>query len=121
MVICVKEKIVLCAASSYEQKYYINPLFSDLPESIQKELQIMCVLYTEEIRGILSLEFEGDGTLIFQVSARENDFLFDEIGSVLKLKHYQEEKKELLSQLELYYKVYILKSVSIDNIEEKTL
>ena len=43
----MEEEIVLCAANSYEQKYYLNPEFEMLPESIKQELNIMCVLYTE--------------------------------------------------------------------------
>ena len=42
----MEEEIVLCAANSYEQKYYLNPEFEMLPESIKQELNIMCVLYT---------------------------------------------------------------------------
>ena len=37
------EEMVLCAASSYEQKYYLNPEFESLPEAVKQELQIMCV------------------------------------------------------------------------------
>ena len=43
------EQSVLCAASAYEQKYYLNPLFGKLPEQIRKELQIICVLFVEEM------------------------------------------------------------------------
>ena len=32
-----QENIVLCGASSYEQKYYFNPDFNSLPESIKQE------------------------------------------------------------------------------------
>lgn len=104
-----KEKnIVLCGASSYEQKYYFNEEFSGLPEGIKKELQIMCVLYTEDVGGILTLEFEEDGTLEFKVTSDESDYLFDEIGSVLKIKQYQLEKRELLEGLEMYYRVFYL-------------
>ena len=39
------ETVVLCGASAYEEKYYLNPQFSKLPEHIRQELQIMCVLY----------------------------------------------------------------------------
>ena len=49
----MEEEIVLCAANSYEQKYYLNPEFEMLPESIKQELNIMCVLYTEDVGGIL--------------------------------------------------------------------
>ena len=52
------ENVVLCGASSYEQKYYFNQDFDFLPETIKQELHIMCVLYTEEIGGILTLEFD---------------------------------------------------------------
>ena len=34
------EEMVLCAASSYEQKYYLNPEFESLPEAVKQELQI---------------------------------------------------------------------------------
>ena len=33
------EEMVLCAASSYEQKYYLNPEFESLPEAVKQELQ----------------------------------------------------------------------------------
>ena len=61
-----KDKVVLCGASAYEQKYYFNEDFRALPQSIQDELQIMCVMYTEEIGGILTLEFDEDGELQFK-------------------------------------------------------
>lgn len=102
------ENVVLCASSSYEQKYYLNSEFEGLPESIKEELKIMCVLYTEDVGGILSLEFEEDGTLIFQVNCDEGDLLFDEIGSVLKIKELQRTKVQLLESIELYYKVFFL-------------
>lgn len=40
------EKMVLCGASAYEKKYYLNEQFSNLPEQVKQELQIMCVLFT---------------------------------------------------------------------------
>ena len=53
-----QDNIVLCGASAYEQKYYFNEDFSSLPDHVKKELQIMCVLFTEEIGGIFTLEFD---------------------------------------------------------------
>lgn len=111
-----QENIVLCGASSYEQKYYFNPDFNSLPESIKQELQIMCVLYTEDIGGILTLEFDEDGNLQFKTEALDADAMYDEIGSVLKIKKLQTEKKELLESLELYYRVFFLG----ENLEENT-
>ena len=103
-----QDKMVLCVANSYEEKYYLNENFQSLPKQVRDELQIMCVLYTEEVGGILSLEFEEDGSLEFVVRTEENDFLFDEIGSVLKIKQMREDKKDLLEALETYYKVFFL-------------
>lgn len=103
-----EENIVLCASNSYEKKYYLNLDFEALPEQIKNELKIMCVLYTEEIGGILALKYEEDGTLVFEVSSEENDFMFDEIGSRLKIKELQQTKADLLQSLELYYKVFFL-------------
>ena len=102
------DSTVLCGANSYVEKYYLNEQFSGLPESIKQELQIMCVMYTEDIGGIILLECMPDGRLQFKVEAEENDYLFDEIGSALKIKQYQAEKREQLESLELYYKVKVL-------------
>ena len=36
-----EDRIVLCAANSYEEKYYLNPAFEELPEDVKDELKIM--------------------------------------------------------------------------------
>lgn len=87
---------------------YFNEKFKLLPENIKKELQIMCVLFTEDVGGILFLEFTPEGNLEFRVEAEDQDYLFDEIGSGLKIRQYQREKKELLESLELFYRVVFL-------------
>lgn len=104
----MNEDFVLCAASAYEKKFYLNPEFDQLPESIKEELQIMCVLYTEDVGGILMLVFDEDGNLELKVDHEENDFAFDEIGSVLKIKQLQQTKRELFEALELFFKVLYL-------------
>ncbi len=103
-----QETVVLCASSSYEQKYYFNQQFAQLPATIKDELQIMCVLFTEDVGGVLELVFDEDGTLLFNVQADEEDILYDEIGSALKVKELQRTKTELLEALELYYKAFYL-------------
>ena len=100
--------VILCASSAYEEKYYFNQEFANVPPSIQDELKILCVLYTADIGGILVLHFDEKGNLLMHVTARENDLLFDEIGSVLKIKQMQQEKQELFESLETYYKVFFL-------------
>ncbi len=102
------EEKVLCAASAYEQKFYLNPEFDALPESIKEEIKIMCVLYTEDVGGVFQLVFDGDGNLEMKVEHEENDFAFDEIGSVLKIKELQNTKRELFESLEVFYRVFYL-------------
>ena len=112
---------MLCGASAYEQKYYFNQDFSSLPEAVKQELQIMCVLYTEDIGGILTLEFDEDGSLKFKTEALDADAMYDDIGSVLKIKQLQSEKRELLESLEMYYRVFFLgETPEENNLKEKS-
>ena len=105
----MSERTVLCGANSYTQKYYFNEdAFSLLPESIRRELKILCVLYVEDVGGILTLEYDGEGNLEFRVESDERDYLFDEIGSGLKIKQIRTEKADLLESLELFYKTFYL-------------
>ncbi len=113
----MEETTVLCGANSYLEKYYFNQDFDSLPQQVKEELQIMCVLFTEDVGGILTLEFDEKGNLEFKVTSEEGDYLFDEIGSVLKIKQYQEQKRELLEALELYYRVFVL-GEDAENLEE---
>ncbi|MEZ3485141.1 MAG: hypothetical protein K1W22_00720 [Lachnospiraceae bacterium] len=101
-------KVVLCGASSYEEKYYLNPDFEQLPDAVKDELKIMCVLYVNDVGGILTLAYEEDGELGFEVTSEEFDPMFDEIGSRLKIKQIQREKQDLLEALQMYYKVFFL-------------
>ena len=103
-----QEEVVLCGSSAYTKKYYLNQEFYSLPEGIKDELKILCVMYTEDIGGTLTLMFDQEGQLQFQTDADEGDLLYDEIGSVLKIKQIQRTKRELLEALEIYYRVFFL-------------
>ncbi|MDD4371515.1 MAG: DUF6145 family protein [Anaerostipes sp.] len=103
-----QDNMVLCGASSYEQKYYLNEDFNGLPQGIKDELKIACVLYTAEAGGIITIEYDEEGNLHFVTEAKENDYMFDEIGSGLKIKQMQMDKKELWESLEMFYKVFFL-------------
>lgn len=102
------QEITLCASNAYNKKFYLNNNFNGLPEAIKEELQIMCVLYTEDVGGVLELVFDEEGNLEFRTSYDEGDFFYDEIGSVLKIKQYQDVKRELLESLETYYRIVFL-------------
>ena len=91
-----QDQVVLCGASAYEQKYYLNEDFKSLPSQVQDELKIMCVLFTEDVGGILTLVFDEDGKLLL------------ETGSELKIRQIRKEKAEFLQSLELFYKVFFL-------------
>ena len=92
-----QENVVLCAASAYEEKFYLNPEFDALPEGIKEDLQIISVLFTADVGGVLIMEFVA-----------EEDILFDEIGSGLKIRQIQRERAELFESLEMYYRVFFL-------------
>ena len=100
-------KTVICGANAYEKKYYMNPDFAGLPDSIKDELHIMAVLFTEEVGGIFTIGFGEDGELVLETDADEEDILYDEIGSGLLVKKLQRDRQELFESLELYYKVMI--------------
>lgn len=104
----MSNEMTLCVSSSYQKKFYLNEQFEGLPQAVRDELKIMCVLYTEDVGGILELFFEEDGTLQFRTSCEEGDFFYDEIGSVLKIKQYQNERRELLEEIEIYYRIFYL-------------
>ena len=104
----MEQNVVLCGANSYDQKYYLNQEFSALPDAVKQELQIMCVWFTEDVGGILTLEFEPDGTLIMKTTADDMDYYYDDIGAGLKLHQLQRQKRELMSSLEMYYRVMFL-------------
>lgn len=100
-----KEEVVLCGASAYNKKFYLNEDFKGLPEQVKNELKIMCVLFTEDIGGIFQLVFDEEGYLEFRTSADDGDLLYDEIGCGLKIKELQQTKQDLLEALQMYYKL----------------
>lgn len=95
-------------SSAYEKKFYLNEAFDKLPEDIKNELKIMCVLFTEEVGGILTLEFDENGTLLFKTEADENDLLYDDIACGMLIKKLQYEKRDLLESMEMFYRVFFL-------------
>ena len=104
----IEEKVVLCGANAYEKKYYFNKQFAGMPKSIQDELHIICVLFTEEIGGIFTIEFEEDSNVAMRTEYAPDDFLYDEIGSGLLVNEIRRKRQEMFESLRLYYKVFIL-------------
>ncbi len=103
-----QDDIILCVSNKYEKKYYLNPDFEQLPGPVLDELKAMCVIYTEEIGGVLTLSFDDEGRLKLSTECEDGDLLYDEIGSVLKIKQLRREKAELFESLETYFRVFFI-------------
>ena len=97
--------VTLCGADAYQKKYYLNPDFEVLPTKIKQELQILCVVFTEQAGGMITLSFDEDGTLLIRTSCNEEDILYDDISAGLLVRELRNEKAELFEELELYYKI----------------
>ena len=103
-----QDAVVLCSASKYTQKFYLNPDFESLPEQVRQELKIMSVLFTEDVGGIIIFIFDKEGNLTITTEAAEEDILYDEIGAHLLIKRMRSEHRELFMQLEQYYRTFFL-------------
>ena len=67
----------------------------------------MCA-FCADIGGILQLVFDEEGNLEFRTACNEDDLLYDDIGSGLKIKELRQKNEDLLRGLELYYKVILI-------------
>ena len=94
---------VLCAASSYIQKFYLGPEYANLPKEVQEQLKIIAVEFTEDVGGIFLMVYDRDGHLGLQSRADDGDYLYDEIGADLKLRSLRTQYRDLFEKLELYY------------------
>ena len=54
------DKVVLCGANSMSRNTILTKN-SSLPQSVKDELHIMCVLFTEDVGGILTMEYDEKG------------------------------------------------------------
>ncbi len=102
------ERVVLCGANAYQQKYYFNEQFAGIPESVKEELHVICVLFTEEVGGVFTIVFEEDGSISFETDAEEDDLLYDEVSSGLLVGEIRRNRQEMLESLQLYYRIFIL-------------
>ncbi len=102
-------RIVLCGSNAYEKKYYFNPLFDSVPESVKEELHIICVLFTEEAGGVFLIVFEPDGSISMETEAAEEDILYDDITAGLLVSEIRRHRQTLFEELRLFYRVFVLK------------
>lgn len=100
------ERKILAAADAGKQKYFLEPAFRELPESIREEVRVICVLLAQKLNCTFLMGFDEEGALYFETVRREDDFDFDDIGAGLEINALRREKKELLRALELWYAVF---------------
>ena len=112
-------RVVLCGANAYEQKYYFNPVFKQIPESIKKELNIISVLFTQEAGGIFTIVFEEDGSVSIETNADEEDITYDEITAGLLVGEVRRKRQDLFEALRIYYRIYVLGENAADIIEDE--
>jgi len=103
---------IICAASAYSRKYYYNEAsFGPVPKDVKKELQLICTLFIEEVGGEIIFYFDDEGVLMIKTDARQDDAYYDEISSGLLVRKIQMDRIELFSQLEQFFKVFVLKEI----------
>lgn len=100
------EKNIIFATSSYNQKYYFNPITENLPSDVKTTIKEIGIYFVNKVNGIFTLGFYNDGSLFIDYSFLEDDFLCDEIGAKLEIEKIKREHKDLISSLSLWYKVF---------------
>lgn len=101
-------RVVLCGASAYTQKYFFNRAFAGIPESIQEELHIICVEFTEEVGGVFTIVFTPEGNVEMETQKEEDDLLYDDVSCGLLVKEIRRKRQELFESLSTYFKVKFL-------------
>ena len=102
----MQDSQVLCAASADHEKYYFNPRFERLPESVKQELKASLVLFAEEVGGAILIVFSEEGDPQIQLIRREEDFLYDEIEAELQVSRLHKQKETLFLQLKAFYMAF---------------
>ena len=101
-------RVVLCGANAYDRKYYFNPEFNAVPDSIKQELNVISVLFTQEAGGIFTIVFEKDGSISIVTDADEDDITYDEVTAGLLVGEIRRNRSEVLESIELFYRVMFL-------------
>lgn len=102
----MNSNVILCGANAYTQKFYLNPAFDVLPQRVKDELKVACVLFTSEVGGILTLEYDANGSLQLRTEADDVDGTYDDINARLKIEELQKKNRDLFESLELFYRVF---------------
>ena len=114
-------RMVLCAANSYDKKYYFNQKFANLPRSIQDDIHVISVLFTEDCGGIFMIAFDPDGEVCLQNRCEEEDIAYDEVSAGLMIGQIRKNRAELLDCLSAYYRILILKEDAASVLDDLSI
>ncbi|MBR0091508.1 MAG: hypothetical protein IJP92_07405 [Lachnospiraceae bacterium] len=101
-------QLVLCGANAYEEKYWLNPLFDRIPDSIKEELRTISILFTQDAGGVFTLVFDEDGHLEPEAFADEEDITYDHISARLLTNEVRRRRADMFRMLEMYYRICVL-------------
>lgn len=111
------DRVVLCAASGYNQQYYLNPDMNVLPSQVKKELKAGVVIAAEKSKAIIIVGFNENGEIYIEASKSEDDFNYDEIGAVLAIDGLLREKEKLFESIKIWYQFSNNKKIDLKNVK----
>ena len=114
-------RMVLCASNSYDKKYYFNQKFANLPRSIQDDIHVISVLFTEDCGGIFMISFDPDGEVVLVNRCEEEDITYDEVSAGLMIGQIRKNRSELLDCLSAYYRILINKEEPASVLDELSI
>ena len=98
------DKVILAYVSQYKEKYFWNEEIGTLPESIKKEVLMNMIFICEEAGGVVELGFDEDDVIYLDSYAEEDDLVYDQVSGRLLVSEMEREKKELLDELQQWYR-----------------
>ena len=101
------EKDIVVAASFYKHARFFNERYSGIPTAVREELVALCALTAEEVRGVVTMGFYGNGAIFIEADGAADDFDYDEIGARMVIDRVTEEKSELFRALQLWYVAFM--------------
>jgi len=98
------EKVILAYVSQYQEKYYWNQEAGQLPEAIKKEILMNMIFITEEAGGVAELGIDEEGQIYLDSYCEEGDLGYDQVSGRLLVAEMERSKKDLLQELEIWYR-----------------
>ena len=98
------EKVILGYVSQYQEKYYWNEDAGVLPDAVKKEILMNMIFITEEAGGVCELGINEDGDVYIDSYCEEGDLGYDQVSGRLLVSEMERTKRELLSQLQTWYR-----------------